>query len=244
LNLSYEEALKALRSSSGAGILHIMDVKEEKNEALNKLMGLENILMDSIESGREDALSSANTVFDFIDHSMEWDKKNRMIELMVLVYRTAFNIGVEEDRSINYNGYIGEMAGLDGQSLKQWCINKIDHIIRKIRERRENNISRIVFLARTYIDSNYMKDISLEDVSREVSISPQYFSRLFKEQTGSNFIEYLTQVRINRSKELLKSTNKTVKEVCFEVGYKDPNYFSRLFKKTVGISPTEYLEVI
>ena len=79
-------------------------------------------------------------------------------------------------------------------------------------------------------------------MSREVNISPYYFSKLFKEETGENFIEYVTAARMERAKELLDSTDKSMKEICVEIGYADPNYFSRSFKKNIGVTPTEYKE--
>ena len=75
-----------------------------------------------------------------------------------------------------------------------------------------------------------------------VNISPYYFSKVFKEESGLNFIEYLTNIRIDKAKELLDSTSLSIKEICVSCGYTDPNYFSRSFKKKVGVTPTEYKE--
>ena len=77
---------------------------------------------------------------------------------------------------------------------------------------------------------------------RKLDISPYYFSKLFKEETGSNFVEYLTGLRMGRAKEMLKDDSLSMKEICAEIGYSDPNYFSRIFKKNVGLTPTEYRE--
>ena len=85
-----------------------------------------------------------------------------------------------------------------------------------------------------YIQENYSRDISLDDVSSQVNISPYYFSKIFKEETGENFIEYLTRVRIDKAKELLVDANVSVKEAGIQSGYSDPNYFSRIFKKSDG----------
>ena len=92
--------------------------------------------------------------------------------------------------------------------------------------------------------ANYKNDISLDDVSRSVDISPYYFSKIFKEATGENFIDYLTGLRIDKAKELLENTDLSMKEICSEVGYSNPNYFSRIFKKITGVSPTEYKDRI
>ena len=96
--------------------------------------------------------------------------------------------------------------------------------------------------AQEYIQENYRRDLSLDELSKELDISPYYFSKLFKEETGSNFVEYLTNLRMSRAKELLKDERCSMKEICLEVGYSDPNYFSRIFKKNFGVTPTEYRE--
>ena len=82
----------------------------------------------------------------------------------------------------------------------------------------------------------------MDEVSYLVNISPYYFSKIFKEETGENFIEYVTNIRITKAKELLEKSEFSMKEICAEVGYSDPNYFSRTFKKNVGVTPTEYKE--
>ena len=66
------------------------------------------------------------------------------------------------------------------------------------------------------------------------------FFTIFKEESGYNFIEYLTNVRMDRAKELLDNSDLSMKEICAMCGYTDPNYFSRSFKKNVGVTPTEY----
>ena len=75
-------------------------------------------------------------------------------------------------------------------------------ICRSVLNKREEKTGSIIETAKNYIKNNYHKDISLDDVSREVNISPYYFSKLFKETTGENFIEYLTNLRMDKAKEL------------------------------------------
>ncbi len=100
----------------------------------------------------------------------------------------------------------------------------------------------IIEKAKTYIMENFHKDISLDDVSRQVDISPYYFSKLFKQEEGKTFIEYLTSTRIFQAKKLLINPAYSIKEICKSSGYSDPNYFSRIFKKYEGVTPSEYRE--
>lgn len=102
----------------------------------------------------------------------------------------------------------------------------------------------LILRAKSYIEENYQREISLEEVSKIVDISPYYFSTIFKQIVGKNFIEYLTDIRMRHAKNLLKDRSRSIKEICSLSGYSDPNYFSRLFKKYEGITPTEYRERI
>ena len=77
---------------------------------------------------------------------------------------------------------------------------KVKEACRNVLNKREEKTGSIIETAKNYIKNNYHKDISLDDVSREVNISPYYFSKLFKETTGENFIEYLTNLRMDKAK--------------------------------------------
>ena len=95
--------------------------------------------------------------------------------------------------------------------------------------------------ARAYIERNYdQEDISLNKAAASVNLSPNHFSTIFNQETGQTFIEFLTEVRMERAKELLRSTSMKMSEIAFAVGYKDAHYFSYLFKKTQDCTPREY----
>ncbi|MBQ6322832.1 MAG: helix-turn-helix transcriptional regulator, partial [Lachnospiraceae bacterium] len=111
-----------------------------------------------------------------------------------------------------------------------------------IRNRKEKQSETVVSKAKNYILENYASDISLDDVSREVNVSPYYFSKLFKEEAGENFIEYLTGIRMEKAKQLLLQEGRSIKEIGMLVGYGDPNYFSRIFKKQTEMTPREFRE--
>ena len=106
-----------------------------------------------------------------------------------------------------------------------------------------NRYKDVVDEAIAYIRENFAdEDLSLNRLASKVNVSPNHLSMIFAQQTGAPFIKYLTDLRMDTAKELLKCTNKRSSEIAQEVGYKDPHYFSFIFKKTQGMTPTQYRE--
>ncbi len=104
---------------------------------------------------------------------------------------------------------------------------------------RENQ--RLGLLAQTYIKEHYAdSQLSLMAVSNHANVSLSYFSQIFKEETGKTFVEYLTEVRMDKAKELLRSTDRMLYDIAERVGYENPAYFTVAFKKQVGLSPRDY----
>ena len=91
-----------------------------------------------------------------------------------------------------------------------------------------------------YMSHYYMNDLTLEYLSQIMYISSAYISKIFKEETGFSPIQYLIQIRLEKSKKLLSSPTASIKQVAKTVGYDDPYYFSKLFKKYYGIPPSTY----
>lgn len=112
--------------------------------------------------------------------------------------------------------------------------------LRRLSEEKSLRETRPITEAKRYIQQHYQQALRLEDVSSAVGFNATYFSVLFKKETGQNFMDYLTELRINKSKELLCSDTLSVQDVAEQVGYRDLKYFSRLFKKTTGVSPSDY----
>lgn len=91
-----------------------------------------------------------------------------------------------------------------------------------------------------YIHAHYQEELTLKYLADEIHMNSQYISKLFKEEKGTTFSDYLTDVRINKSKTLLTKTQQTIQEISLSVGYNDPNYFTRVFKKHEFITPKVY----
>lgn len=94
------------------------------------------------------------------------------------------------------------------------------------------------------IGEKYDKNITLDEITKEVAVSKNYFCYLFKKEMGMSLWSYLTQVRLDKAKELLKNTDMKTYEIAFKVGYDNPSYFSKIFKKIENMTPNEYREKI
>jgi two-component system, response regulator YesN len=92
-----------------------------------------------------------------------------------------------------------------------------------------------------YLEYHYMDaDLSLNEMAAQANLSASHFSVVFSQEMGQTFKEYLTEVRINKAKELLRMTSLRSADIAYQVGYNDPHYFSSVFKKNTGFSPIEF----
>lgn len=106
-----------------------------------------------------------------------------------------------------------------------------------IEQHKQPKSNQVIVSAKDYILNHYNKHISLNDVAKYVFMHPIYFCTMFKKETGENFNEYLTQVRLTKAFDLIKSTNMKIYEISNAVGYKSTKHFSRLFKQYFGVMP-------
>jgi len=130
---------------------------------------------------------------------------------------------------------------MPAESLKDYLAGVLRAAVemRDLETQRQNND--IIDQAIRYIDKNYTNEnISLNSVAQAINISANYLSALFSQKMDVSFVEYLTQKRMTRAKQLLRQSNKRSGEIAYEVGYKDPRYFSFVFKKTQGCTPRSY----
>ena len=150
---------------------------------------------------------------------------------------TLNSILISSDQDIEL---LASIANLD--TLQKWFMDYIANIINEVGKIAKKHNSSIVCDVKKYIDENYDKEISLEGVAAKICVTPYYLSRLFKKEMGNTFNNYVTEVRINKAKHLLRTTYKSIKEVCFDTGFNSQPYFCMVFKKLEGMSPSEYIQ--
>ncbi|MGN0376660.1 MAG: response regulator [Suilimivivens sp.] len=244
---SYNEALNALIMTTGS-VAHADDLPIGCDYAEDYPIHLEKRLFEEVEKGEvKPALATARSFFDWMvennpDSLMEIRVK--ILEFTLWAEHIAYEKGGMTYQFRSRQNYLPAIMGTeDLNELWEWFMEKIMDACQNIQGKREEKSKSIIEMSKEYIKNNFNRDISLDEVSRVANISPYYFSKIFKEGTGKNFIEYLTNIRIEKAKELLSTTEYSMREICTMCGYSDPNYFSRSFKKNVGVTPTEYKNV-
>ena len=244
---SYNEAISALINTD-AKVSHADDMPNdgclyEEDYPIET----EKLLFEISKKGDVNGvIAEANHFFDWMENNHAddlTDIKLKALEFVLWAEHQAYESGGKVYHFRSRQDYLPTIIGLNDLSkIRTWFVEKMANATRNITVKTEEKSLSVVEKAKQYIEENYAKDLSLDEMSREADVSPYYFSKLFKEETGENFIEYLTNVRIENAKKLLTQSGYSMKEICVAVGYQDPNYFSRIFKKNVGETPTEYKE--
>ena len=241
--VSYHEALRALNYVGEEKIVHIDDIAPFIAEAGFEIYAEERKLIEGIEKGDVQlCISILTDIFNRYDNFFEKQSlKSRIIEIMIVARRIALENGINNDKLIEDGDYFNRIFNCGTkQEFEQMCMERIRYIACKIDKSKGKTIGIIVDKANKIITERFNQELTLDEISKELYVSPQYFSRLYKQEMGINFIEQLTLVRLQNAKRLMERGEYSIKEICYMSGYSDPNYFSRLFKKLEGVSPSAY----
>jgi two-component system response regulator YesN len=244
LHKSYEESKKALRLGTGS-VVHVQDLGLNCDYAPDYPHDLESRMFRHVYGGNvPEAQETANQFFDWMVNNYgtyERDIQTKVLEFVLMAEKEVFLRGGMQYSFLFRQNYLSELLSCPSyEEMRRWFLEKLLAACRNVTLKNVEKKATVVEKAKAYIQSKGGRDISLEEVAQYVDISPYYFSKLFKEEAGENFIEYLTAFRIERAKQMLQAGMGSIKEICIDAGYADPNYFSRIFKKIVGCTPTEY----
>lgn len=141
----------------------------------------------------------------------------------------------------NLNNIFYEIENIE--EFKNWILNFAEEVLNFLRNQKDNKNAEVVELVKKYIYDHVDNELSLDSVAEHISISPKYLSKIFKDETGINFTSFVTDVRIEKAKELLINTDMTIQQIGYVVGYNTPAYFIRQFKAKYGYTPNEYRRI-
>lgn len=230
--------------SSSSKVIEVNSDKQNEDIKIEIVLPNLNQWAMMLHNGECEAL--IKDVKRFIDKLVKFDKINREVlyklhqDILQMLYSFLGQKGIQAHQLFHdiesENLFMKAIDSID--DMISWvtyvfrkAINYVDEVTKS-----QTVIERI----KTYVRKNYDKDITRDEIANYVFLNPDYLSRTFKKATGKSLSEYLTEVRIQKSKMLLISTNIQISSIATDVGYNNMNYFSKIFKKVTGTTPVEY----
>ena len=243
---SYHEAKAALHIGVGS-VLHVSDIKNVEESEVAYPEDIKGDILHAVEKGDVNkVVFEAGNFFNWCVSEGNAKLEAMKINVLDLVFMAEYVSNEKGLLHFDFNSRIDYLPFVyncdDVTSLKSWFERKLSDAAESVAKARDEIKKSPVEKSILYIDEHYKDDISLEQMSQLFGVSPYYFSKLFKAEMQINFLDYVTNLRINKAKDLLEIGDMTIKEIGVEVGYPDPNYFTRIFKKNVGVTPTEYVK--
>jgi AraC-like DNA-binding protein/ligand-binding sensor protein len=226
---------------------YILELKRGETPPVYPLDTERRLLSSIVDSDRNLAQELLNELLGHILFSSGGDVgqiKFRMYELLALMSRAAVDAGASPGQALDMNAAFFAKAQ-PAENIDHLCflvtdvMNRFIDIVFRFSEIKHMDV---IHKAVQFMKTHYAGKITLEDVAREVYLSPSYFSKVFKAEMGCNFNTYLNRLRIENSKKLLLQNIKLV-DIASLAGFEDQSYFTKVFKKVTGTSPNRYREL-
>jgi YesN/AraC family two-component response regulator len=206
----------------------------------------ESLLLEKIEMG--DKPASQRILNEILGHvffssggSLDV-MKARVVELVVLLSRAAIRGGADVEQIFGLNfmylNKISSFRNLD--EIAYWLSGIMSRFTDQVFNLAHIKHADVIFRAINFIKKNYMKRITLEEAAARVFLSPAYFSRIFKEETGKPFNSFVNQTRIEAAKKLLLNEKISLAEISNLIGFEGQSYFTKVFKHLTGVSPGKF----
>lgn len=255
LNLSYEDAKRILSAGEKGGGSRIIS-SEDLGQNLDSESQVDSALLDLKDNDPlVDRLKYAgkNDISAIIDESMQLIRSNPgqfnvfasylLVDLIFSVSKLLEKFGGDIKKlkpEILQRKFIDE-AVQDEENFRR----KITQVLSFALEFRDSKMTGkygdVILKAKRYIEEHYAdQNTTLTTVAEVVALSPNHFSTIFSQECKTTFIEYLTNVRLENAKRLMRETEMKGYDIAYECGFSDPHYFSYIFKKNTGLSPREY----
>lgn len=223
-------------------------IQQLKREGARDLYPLdkERALMRSVAEGdRKEAQRLLNELLGHILYSTGGDfsaARARALELLALFSRAAADGGADLDQILLLNQrFLKESDYLNSTDrLTQWLNRVVERYTALVYDLVDVKHKDLIYKAIHYMKRHFAEKLTLEETARYVGFSPTYFSKVFKEEMGVTFNHYLGGLRVEESKMLLLSGERSVGDVCAAVGFEDQSYFIKVFRKYTGVTPGKF----
>lgn len=212
---------------------------EEKQQHINeqKKLVMSNVSMGNIVTAQK----LFHNILDELDKLPAVNRNNSVIDILSTLNDVIGEVNGRLSQSLQaYINYSRLAAMSKTEEVRDYCDRIFDRI-RVAEDKKEYyDTDSLINKAKNFIQENLYRDISQEETANQLYICPSYLSRLFKKQTGENFTQYVTRVKMDKAVELLRDPQYKTYQVGEMLGYKTPRYFSRLFRHQTGMNPSEY----
>ena len=241
---SYRSALEALNYTQiypDQHIISIGDVETIENDHIDSAGELRSELVLAIKFGNsEDTEKAIHAFFQGIAETP--NVQNTVINILSIISEICSSYGRNVATLLGDEDLFLALSHANSLSRSESLMTKLAKRANEMASGvRENSHIQFVENAKKIIRERYGDPVfGLEQLTDEISVSPAYFSTTFKKETGASFVQYLTNVRLEKAKELLKSSDAKTYEIAEMTGFSEPNYFSFIFKKNIGVSPSQY----
>lgn len=168
--------------------------------------------------------------------------KARTVELGVILSRAAVEGGADSEEVLAINTeFVQDICMLNTTAEIDLAAAKaLDRYLQVVQRNNSIKNHQIIQGIKEFIRKNYSKNLTLEEIAASVYRSPYYVSRIFKEEQAITVMDYVTQVRVEEAKKLLRNPCYQIDEIAEKLGYNDASYFSKVFRRNVGMSPTQF----
>ena len=172
------------------------------------------------------------------------DVQQGMLHLLGSVQHAIMVSGIQPTRLFKCANLYEQLSQIrEPQLILAWFQERVcKPFMKELGGRSDAQVKRLIEHAMIYLQQNFMKDISLDNCADHIGANPFFLSKSFKLVTGKNFIDYLTGLRMDKAKELLRESGLKINDVAEQVGYQH-SYFNRIFKKLEGMTPSRYREL-
>ncbi len=168
--------------------------------------------------------------------------KSFILELVVTMSRSAVEAGGDPSELLGVNySLVTDLARLEGEEeITAWLVFMLERIMDAIRKHRSFPNTVLLNTAMAYVEDHLSEEVSRDQAAAIACLSPSHFSRVVKETYGKSFTDVLRKMRVDRARELLTASEKTLGEICAECGFNDQSYFTKVFQKQTGCPPGEF----
>lgn len=256
LPCEWGEDIQASMEAAKAGIAGRLQIKNrrvitpgdieytEDREYVRQIRRLEERISDLLETMELKQIREEcrNVFLELYKQGKSYEVTEASRKIMDFLGKKAEELGAEEKMIPPGIDIINE-SFRDIKAFYDTYMQHIDSLLEILEFSSGGAEKKVIIQVKEYLKDHYCEHIELDDLSKQVYLTPAYLGALFKESTGKTIKEYLTELRMKKAKQLLGDIRYNVNEVAEQTGYSDAKYFSKIFKKTVGIKPTEYRKI-